>query len=449
MTDVRNKRWSRYAALLLVPAVSVVLWYLFASGGPGGGGPAKQGARGRKLATIPGEYQKGPFEIVFSQDGTQVAYAAGKDGKYFVVVGNKKGRAYDRVRDIALSPDGSSVAYSAGIGKEEFPLVNGREGPPYQSVCDPVFSPDSSMVAWEIQKGRRWYIMACDVRSVRMKESEGADMHSMRPVWTPDSRWLTYIEHHREKKKHVRVVSNADMTEFKKGEAEAFVNVTYSRDGWQAAYAALQGGKYVVIESDLRSGVETAGPEYDKIWAASFSPDARHVAYAAEKKGKRFLVVDGRETTAEGIFSPPVFSPDSAMVAYAAAKEGKQFIVVDDEQGPGYDRVSLPVFNHDGSVVAYAAQRGAEWFLVVDGREGTAYDMVVSPLFSPDGSRIVYRARKEGERFVVIADDEGMTLAEHPAYEMVWQPVFTPDGTSIAYGVKTGRELWWKVEPVE
>jgi Tol biopolymer transport system component len=85
---------------------------------------------------------------------------------------------------------------------------------------------------------------------------------------------------------------------------------------------------------------------------------------------------------------------------------------------------------------------------VVNGTEGPPFDRVVTPTFSPDGKRVAYRARKDGRRFVVLADANGRTLRQLAANEQVFPVRFTADGRAITYGVKDGRRLAWKVEPL-
>jgi hypothetical protein len=99
-------------------------------------------------------------------------------------------------------------------------------------------------------------------------------------------------------------------------------------------------------------------------------------------------------------------------------------------------------------VYAYATSRGEQHYVVVGGKEGPPFDRVVTPSFSPDGRAVVYRARKDGKRFVVVADLDGKTIRQHAAYEQVFPVRFTADGKSVAYGVKDGRRLAWKVEPL-
>ena len=106
------------------------------------------------------------------------------------------------------------------------------------------------------------------------------------------------------------------------------------------------------------------------------------------------------------------------------------------------------MYSGDSGLHAYAARKGNNWFVVVNGKEGPAFDRVVTPMFSPDGSRLVYRARQDGKRFVVVADANGKVIRQHPAYEQVFPVAFTADGNSVAYGVKDGRKLIWKVDPV-
>jgi hypothetical protein len=60
----------------------------------------------------------------------------------------------------------------------------------------------------------------------------------------------------------------------------------------------------------------------------------------------------------------------------------------------------------------------------------------------------VFRARSAGKRFLVVANRLGQILREHPPYEAVWEYRFSPDGKYVGYGVKSGQELWWKVEKI-
>ena len=80
---------------------------------------------------------------------------------------------------------------------------------------------------------------------------------------------------------------------------------------------------------------QEAGNEYDETGLALFSPDGKHVAYAAKKGAKAVVVLDGRE-------------------------------------GPEFDQigVSYVLFSPDGAHTGYTAQSGGKWMAVVDGKAG-------------------------------------------------------------------------------
>jgi len=44
---------------------------------------------------------------------------------------------------------------------------------------------------------------------------------------------------------------------------------------------------------------------------------------------------------------------------------------------------------------------------------------------------------------------QGRTILEHPHHEAVSDVNFSPDGKLVGYGIKSGQELWWKVEKME
>jgi hypothetical protein len=62
---------------------------------------------------------------------------------------------------LIFSPDGSKVAYVAEHADKQFVVVNDEEGPKFDSVDEPVFSPDSKRLAYGAQEGRRfwWKVM--------------------------------------------------------------------------------------------------------------------------------------------------------------------------------------------------------------------------------------------------------------------------------------------------
>ena len=403
-------------------------------------------AASTRLAVIPEGQDVG--WIAFSENGRRVAYAVKKkNGTYAVVFNGKEGKAYDGLNDIVLSPDGLRVAYAARKGNKEYCVVDGKESKPYTDVANPVFSPDSAVVAYEAKRNDTWYI------AVGNRESAGADMHDMPPKFSSDGRWLTYIEQHYEEKKSVRVLSSIDMKTRKSGDRYDWISATaISPDHERIAnWAGREGKKFLVVSDVARPDATKEGPEYDEVLSPPmFSPDGITLAYLAGRKGKRFFVFGDRkrEYKAIDIRFPPVFSASGRKLVYRAERGKKQFVVQEGRNGPPFDEVAYPVLNQDGSRIAYAAREGATWHVVVNGNTGPAFDIVVTPQFSADGSWVVYRARKDGKRFVVIADLSGKIVRKHPDYEMVWQPVFTPDGKNIAYGVKSGQELWWKVEPV-
>jgi Tol biopolymer transport system component len=73
-------------------------------------------------------------DFVFSPDGKRFAYAAVKDGKWFVVVDGKEEKKYDEVASLIFSPDSKRFAYAAFRDKKQFVVVNGVEGKQYDGI---------------------------------------------------------------------------------------------------------------------------------------------------------------------------------------------------------------------------------------------------------------------------------------------------------------------------
>jgi Tol biopolymer transport system component len=249
-------------------------------------------------------------------------------------------------------------------------------------------------------------------------------------------------------------------------------SITVSPDAKHFAYVASSGcTQWVVVDGNK-------GEKYGMITGllggddstVSFSPDGKHVAYSAYKRGPEYwygwekeptsgkmvymtkrwgemcVVVDGKEGEKYDIVKCVTFSPDSKRIAYVAGRGGKEFAVVDDkEEKQQYDSVSWPVFSPDGKRLAYQASverkegplTTTEHFVVVDGKEGEHYSdvavLILSIVFSPNSKRVAYSLWKVGldRRFMVV---DGIREKEYKDVGLT--PVFSPDSKHIAYGAR-------------
>jgi hypothetical protein len=88
-----------------------------------------------------------------------VAYIANKGGRWFVVVGDQKGPAFEAIGSLVFSPDGTNVAYPAKQGGKWFIVVGDKKGPACDDVADPVFSSDGSKMAYgaRLQDRELWW----------------------------------------------------------------------------------------------------------------------------------------------------------------------------------------------------------------------------------------------------------------------------------------------------
>jgi hypothetical protein len=183
-------------------------------------------------------------------------------------------------------------------------------------------------------------------------------------------------------------------------------------------------GDTKVVISDLttrnRQLVTRGENEFGAI--PSFSPDARHLAYA------------GWTVDRTGRFTTP-------RIRVADLSTGAKRDLTD-----GRTEAWRPVFSPDGGTIAFISKVGAQFDIFVhELATGTVRRLTDTPYdewdpqFSPDGTRLVFAAKAHGnwDLYVqVLATGERDRLTRTRGDE--WDPGFSPNGKQVIYGGEYG-----------
>jgi len=401
----------------------------------------------RLIGLVPPGFTVYHDQVLILDRGEKVVYSARKDNLEYVVDGASLSKPYAVTRHLAVSPDRKHVAFSAGITGAQgdyYRVLDGSEIGPYTLVCNPTFSPDSRRLAFEIKNGNSWQHALSAVGTGTLSLTPPADIHDMGPVFSSDGRFIVSLQLYFSENRAARVVRTTELVEVYRREYDRIGKTVYSRDKSRVAYLAWHKGKQLVVTSSFFGGDEKEGLPYDLIFGPVISLDGLHVAYGAERGGKKFLVVDGVETAAPLLLSEPVLSPDGKTAAYIADPNHRPFVVAGGKEFPRFDDIAGPVYSPEGEIVAYMARIAGRSALVIGSQVGEGrYDYLDSILFSADGRYVAYRADRGGKKQLVLADRQGKVLREGPLLEAIWEPAFFSAGR-LGYAALLNGEFWWK-----
>ena len=375
------------------------------------------------------------FTPVFGPDYTQLAYRVLGRGSYSagskaqIIVAEKREILWERASeqygfayDPVFSPDGARMAYKASdtafeqIGRVGggpwFMVLNGTRKEPFDIISAPVFSPDSKHLAYLAGRGR----------AITTSGVDGTGQISQALVHA--DKWLIVLD------------------DIKQPEYDWVGEPVFNPDSSKVAYAVRSGNGYFIFNGEKK---ESCPGQADEL---QFTPDGKTLAYIVERDEKMFVVAGSKKGKTFRWANSLTFSRDGKRLAYGAGTEENKWVVVvssatltETKVGKAYDLVSGPVFSPDGKLIAYQAKRGDGQIVVFGEREGNVYEETGPPVFNMQSTKVAYRARRGRSWFLVVGTQE---IA---SYDYLTDPVFSPDGTKIGCGVKSGKQLLWKVIP--
>lgn len=246
--------------------------------------------------------------ISYHHSGNQFVVIDGIEGEYF----GSKGKTDDnrQIRDIyqlTFSPDSNSYAYVAASGSTDgssYIVLNGKKQKTYKSVSGPTFSPDSTKLAYcaeATEKGKK-----NEGRSlVVINGQEGKKYHDVscdypNPfAFSRDSLHYAYIA----SKNHSNGQQEKCFLIIDGNEHDLCIDprkVIFKKDGHYSINTPQSQTKIpqktTKVSNSYLTDVEVESKKYDASVGYTSSPDTKITAYAARKKNKWIVVVNGKES---------------------------------------------------------------------------------------------------------------------------------------------------------
>jgi WD40 repeat protein len=360
--------------------------------------------------------------LLWRPDGKVLAHA-GRTGKTWrVVAGGEKGEPYGDVRELAFSPDSKVFAYEARQGKVHRMVVNGKPGEPYESVGAIEFGPEGRF-AYAGQKGDDWFLVSNERTVGPFSDIDSYKFHG---------RMLCSLT----RKKDQRFITVGDKQSGPFDEIGAY---HVSADGGRVILGVREKGLGYLVTDGVKSE-----PILSHVNEIVLGPDGKTVAYhAGDRKSSRLFMGDWRspEIPSFGLGYLTI-APDGKRVVCQVVREDEQR-VWDGELGEPFEQIRQLRFSAKGEL-CYRGTKDSRDYLVIGRRRAFECATLWKYLFTPSGVLVIAADVETGKGVIRVGDKT------HGPYDASCDAVhLSPDGKKVAFGATAGRELWWKVVPVD
>ena len=377
---------------------------------------------------------------------------------------------------ITWSADGKQVAYAGIRGSESMPVVGSHVGDVYDRVSRPALAGGHAFFHVLVQdtpsEQKHWVWIDGDTLEVEdwITGISASPIGDRVAYWTHPGAKTGNTVQGTSTTHHLAVATLRKSGKWKVSRGEEYLSGAgpaplWSADGKRVFSCGMTHKGWAVVRVEKRE--KLASEEHDQIASIAISETGSALAFVkTDQSGARAeLYFKGRRVGKNHRHvATPTVDATGEHVAYVIATKGGATVAVDDEKLPAgeYDFVLELAFSPKGDRLAFVACvggresekypgliEGGEWFIVVrptDGKvklaEHARHKQVRDLVWDEDGKRLAYAALDKGWR-VVCGD------AQSQEFNDVGRPHFLADGAAIGHGARAGRELWWKILPLE
>lgn len=363
--------------------------------------------------------------------GKRLVYVAQTpDQKWHAVVDGKLGPGYDEIKGLKLTPDGAHYAF-IGIKRTASPaaismvaVVDGVESAPEREISDLEQAPDGRVAYMAMRPpmpgatgGNPPHLIAGGL-DLTWTTTFGTEVRAgpapqYHVAWSPDGKRFACVQNNHPNPGVTVLVNGKPM-----GPTYQSANqLMWSPDGSRLAYQARSpsGGTFLVLDGE-------ESPAYNVIQEFRWSPDGKRYAYHGTNSAGYSMIVDGKEQPkAMGFGAGSMrFSPDGKHIAYAA------------QTGvAGYQPVV------DGAVKPHNLGNFAARV------QGNLPVSIPQLFYSPDGTRLAYVGVKpDGTGKTAVWVDGVAHQGPMPSY---FHPAWSPDSKHFAAVISNGSGRGWVI----
>jgi Tol biopolymer transport system component len=420
-----------------------------------------------------------------SRDGHLVAFLSDRDGQMDVWVtqvgsgqfhnltrGSAPELVNPSIRTLGFSPDGSLVTYwtrkqdAAGedISIWAVPTLGGEPRPFLQGVAECDWSREGSRLAYHTPgPGDPLFISDNDERpesrqNARPIFTAPAGLHSHFPLWSPDSKFIYFVQGSLPEKLDIWRIPSKGGTPERITSQNGRVTYPVLLDRRTLMYLATDAdgsGPWLYGMDVERRIPHRLAPGIDRYTSLAASADGRRLVatLATPKRTLWHLPISNRDNTSSAAapillttgtgFSPRV-GPNYLLYVSATDTSESIWKLINGTatqlwSGPESQVFGGPAISADGGSIAFSVKQHGQTLLYAMQSDGTnarivtnSLDLQGAPAWAPDGQSIVSAANDHGTPHLFRVPLDGRTPTSFIS-EYSMDPAWAPDGSFVVY----------------